>query len=194
MRTVKGAAALARDDLDTATSLLSVRHLAGIRALTDDLASQARTLWRKQAKWWLTVLGNSVEARHGRAGEVAFLLEPDLKDGRGGLRDVHALRWAEAAGLSIASDDVSGADARPTASCSRRESSCTAGPADAANTLVLQEQDAVAAALGDADSDALMARVASAGRAIAWISDDVWRRRVDHVARPALEAGGARSW
>ena len=35
--------------------------------------------------------------RHETAGEVAFLLEPDLKEGRGGLRDVHALRWAEAA-------------------------------------------------------------------------------------------------
>ena len=32
--------------------------------------------------------------RHARAGEVAFLLEPNLKEGRGGLRDVHALRWA----------------------------------------------------------------------------------------------------
>ncbi|MEY2570942.1 MAG: [protein-PII] uridylyltransferase, partial [Acidimicrobiaceae bacterium] len=44
------------------------------------------------------------------------------------------------------------------------------------NTLALQEQDAIAAALGDADADALMARVASAGRSIAWISDEGWRR------------------
>ena len=33
----------------------------------------------------------------GKFGEVAFLLEPDLKEGRGGLRDVHALGWASAA-------------------------------------------------------------------------------------------------
>ena len=38
-----------------------------------------------------------VRDRHAQAGEVAFLLEPDLKEGRGGLRDVHALRWAQAA-------------------------------------------------------------------------------------------------
>ena len=40
-----------------------------------------------------------------KPGEVAFLLEPDLKDGRGGLRDVHALRWAEAARRILLDDD-----------------------------------------------------------------------------------------
>ena len=38
-----------------------------------------------------------VDARHAQAGEVAFMLEPDLKEGRGGLRDVHSLHWAQAA-------------------------------------------------------------------------------------------------
>ena len=36
------------------------------------------------------------EERHERAGEVAFLLEPDLKEGRGGLRDVHAIALGRA--------------------------------------------------------------------------------------------------
>jgi len=42
--------------------------------------------------------------------------------------------------------------------------------------LALQEQDSVASALGLADADVLMHRVADAARNIAWTSDDTWRR------------------
>ena len=97
VRTVREALALASDDLDTATSLLQVRHLAGDEGLTEELAGKAIDQWQKRAKRWLADLSGRVRARHEQAGEVAFLLEPDLKEGRGGLRDVHALRWAEAA-------------------------------------------------------------------------------------------------
>ena len=45
----------------------------------------------------LDELRERVEDRQAKNGEVAFLLEPDLKEGRGGLRDVHSLWWAEAA-------------------------------------------------------------------------------------------------
>ena len=47
----------------------------------------------------------------------------------------------------------------------------------ATDRLLLQEQDQVAAALDYADADALMAAIAEAGRTIAWVADDVWRRR-----------------
>ena len=43
--------------------------------------------------------------------------------------------------------------------------------------LLLQDQDQVAAALAFEDADALMLAVSTAGRQIAWVSDDVWRRR-----------------
>src|SRR4029453_4015483 len=90
VRTPKEALALAADDLDTATGLLQVRHLAGDAALTEALAAKALVQWRKRAKRWLTAMARRVRERHAQAGEVAFLLEPDLKEGRGGLRDVHA--------------------------------------------------------------------------------------------------------
>ena len=48
-----------------------------------------------------------VRTRQAEAGEVAFLLEPDLKEGRGGLRDVHAIRWAELAqAVMLEGDDA----------------------------------------------------------------------------------------
>ena len=43
--------------------------------------------------------------------------------------------------------------------------------------LLLQDQDQVADALGFPDADALMLAVSTAGRQIAWVADDVWRRR-----------------
>ncbi len=97
VRTTKEALALAADDLDTATSLVTIRHLAGDPALTADLAERAIALWRKRATRWLREISSRVRQRQEEAGEVAFLLEPDLKEGRGGLRDVHAIRWAELA-------------------------------------------------------------------------------------------------
>jgi [protein-PII] uridylyltransferase len=106
---------------------------------------------------------------------VAFLLEPDLKEGRGGLRDVHALGWAQDAQVLLFEGDAEslrsayGALLDARVELHRR----TGRPGD---TLVLQEQDGVAAALGFADADAFMRSVSGAARTIAWTSDDTWRR------------------
>src|SRR5262249_33203376 len=103
--TVREALQLASRDLETATALLSARHVAGDQSLTDDLAGQVRELWRRRSRRWLADLDDSVMRRHEKAGEVAFMLEPDLKEGRGGLRDVHALGWAQAAGWVMLEHD-----------------------------------------------------------------------------------------
>jgi [protein-PII] uridylyltransferase len=99
------------DDLDTATSLLTCRHLAGDADLTEQLASEAAALWSKRAKRFLGLLRDTVAARQAQHGEVAFLLEPDLKEGRGGLRDIHALRWAQAARPVLEVGDAEALDA-----------------------------------------------------------------------------------
>lgn len=173
VRTVGETLALARSDLATATSLLSVRCLAGDARLAEELSVAARAQWVKGAKRSLRELADAVDARQSTAGEVAFALEPDLKEGRGGLRGVHAIEWASAALESIEPDiakrltphyDVL-LDARVELHRSTGRNS---------NVLTLQDQDDVAARLGDADADILMARVAAAGRVIAWESDELW--------------------
>ena len=55
-----------------------------------DLREKALALWRKRSKRWLTEINQRVRDRHRAQGEVAFLLEPDLKEGRGGLRAFRA--------------------------------------------------------------------------------------------------------
>ena len=175
VRTTREALALAADDLDTATSLLEIRHVAGDPALTEELAARARAQWQKRSKRVLAELSRRVSDRHDRAGEVAFLLEPDLKEGRGGLRDVHSLRWAEAAQrLLWEGDDPVLAEAYSTLLAARVELHRRTGrPGD---RLGLEDQDAVAAALGESSADQLMHNVAAAARTIAWRSDDAWRR------------------
>lgn len=175
VRTVKEALRLAADDLDTATSLLEVRHVAGDAALTRRLHEEARAQWRKRSKAWLTELSRRVAEQHARYGEVAFLLEPNLKEGRGGLRDVHALGWAQAAEMVLLEGDEASLErAYDVLLGARVELHRLNGrPGD---TLTLQDQDAVASRLGLHDADELMARVSAAARTIAWTSDEAWRR------------------
>src|SRR5690606_8705539 len=191
VRTVNEALALAADDLDTATSLLQVRHLAGDPALTAELATKAELRWRKRPRRALAALAARVRERHRRVGEVAFLLEPDLKEGRGGLRDVHALDWAQAARTILwETDEAALRAAYDTLLAVRVELHRQTGrPGD---QLLLQEQDGVAGALGYEDADALMRAVAAAARTIAWTSDDAWSRIESSIAGPFARARRSR--
>ncbi len=173
VRTVRDTLTLAADDLETATALLSARHLAGDVRLSDELIEKSRAAWRRRGRRWLEVLSRSVSERHESAGEVAFDLEPDLKDGRGGLRDVHALQWAVAAGAEVDPMIAASLEAHHDTLLAVRIELHRISPKPG-DRLMLADQDEVAARTGDADADALMARVAGAGRAIAWVSDENW--------------------
>jgi [protein-PII] uridylyltransferase len=184
VRTVREALALGADDLDTATALLHVRHIGGDPSLTEDLAGRSIEQWQKRSKRWLGDLAKRVRARHETAGEVAFLLEPDLKEGRGGLRDVHSLRWAELArSLLWDGDDGALAAAYDRLLSVRVELHRRTGrPGD---RLLLEEQDAVADAVGEDTADTLMRHVAEAARTIAWRSDDAWSRIEASLSGPS---------
>jgi [protein-PII] uridylyltransferase len=175
VRTVKDTLSLAANDLDTATSVLSVRHIAGEARLADELAAKGLALWQKRGKRWLAELDRRVTARHDQAGEVAYLLEPDLKDGRGGLRDVHAIRWAEKAEATLLPDDDADLDSGYRLLLAARvELHRRTGRAG--DRFLLEEQDAVAGALGYRDADDLMRDISTAARSIAWVSDELWSR------------------
>jgi [protein-PII] uridylyltransferase len=168
------ALSLAASDLETATSLLSLRPIAGDAALAERLRAAAVEQWRSNAKQWLTQLAISVRERHATRGDVAFAQEPDLKEDRGGLRDVQALRWADLARSVLVQDDgVVLAAAYETLLATRVE--LQRHTERSANTLVLEDRAAVAARLG-LEPDDIMARIAEAGRAVGWRSDDAWRR------------------
>ena len=190
VRTPKQALTLASDDLDTATALLDTRVLAGDSLLADSLAREAREQWERRGKRWLARLADSVDERHERADEIAFLLEPDLKLARGGLRDIHAVRWAEAARKVMLDDDHTTIDAAEADLLAiRAELHRVTGRAG--DVLLLEQQDAVAAALGlDGGADELMAVVADRGRSVAWRSNETWHRVRAMLAGPGWSMGG----
>ncbi|SDZ19839.1 [protein-PII] uridylyltransferase [Amycolatopsis xylanica] len=104
VRTPGEALKVASEDLRTAVGLLDARHIAGDAGLTDRLASAARDQWRRTARKVLPSLAESIRLRWQRSGEIAQSAEPDLKYGRGGLRDIGVL---EALALAQLTDRLS---------------------------------------------------------------------------------------
>jgi [protein-PII] uridylyltransferase len=184
VRTAKEAGALASSDLKTATTMLSARVVAGDIVLGEGVSSDAVRAWTKGADRWMSGLALTIERRRREEGDVPYVLEPDLKDGNGGLRDVHALGWASAAGNSAAVAAAGALEAEHNVLLAARVAlhRVTGRPGD---LLALQEQDSVALAAGFESADALMAALAASARTILFESDDTWRRvRTDLHRRP----------
>lgn len=87
---------LSRADLPTATTLLDWRHLAGKQELTDQLLSRcfSEVFGPEDVAGFLQKLLQAAYARKERYGASVFLLEPDVKNGSGGLRDFDIAHWA----------------------------------------------------------------------------------------------------
>ncbi|SFS19705.1 UTP--GlnB (protein PII) uridylyltransferase, GlnD [Dyella sp. OK004] len=85
--------ALAEHDASVFTSLLDARRLVGDAALEESLKAivDDPALWPPAA--YLAVRLAERDARHARYNDTAYNLEPNLKDGPGGLRTLDALRW-----------------------------------------------------------------------------------------------------
>lgn len=98
VREPRAAARLAVDDLSTATALLDARHIAGDRRLTTDLvrATLAQLAPGGNPNALIAALAAAQRARHDRFGASLYLLEPNLKQGIGGLRDLATALWCAA--------------------------------------------------------------------------------------------------
>lgn len=170
---------LAHDDLTAATAMLQVRRLAGSESAAEELQAAARAQWRRRSRHWLHTLRLDIEQRHVAAGEVAYLLEPDLKDGRGGIRDVQSVHWALATEATAIHDALE----RPVKALVPHQRVLTGVRAElhratgrTSNVLVLQDQAQVAEEAGFEDSDQLMSAVSASARAIDWATDRFWWR------------------
>ena len=175
LRTVDEHLALARDDLDTATALLTGRLVAGYEKLGGEVVEAGRANFAKRKKKWMAELGRRVRARQENAGEVAYILEPDLKDGHGGIRDCQSLWWAEFGGLQLSEDDDRALNECYDVLLSARVALHRATK-QKGDILRLEDQDAAAAAAGAKDADAFMGEIAAAARTVAWVTDENWGR------------------
>ncbi|MFD1832372.1 [protein-PII] uridylyltransferase [Streptomyces desertarenae] len=192
VRTLEEVRRAAADDLRVQLGLLDARHVAGDAELTASLRAEQLARWRADAHRRLPELREAAQERAGRHGELRFLLEPDLKEARGGLRDATALRAVAASWLADAPRE--GLEEARCALLDVRDALhlATGRPGD---RLALQEQDQVAGALGLPDADALLRRVYEAARVISYAGDVTWREvgrvlrsRTMRARRPAPRA------
>jgi [protein-PII] uridylyltransferase len=94
LRNVRECARLAARDLKVRTAVLDARYLAGDEALYAEFeAAMVEEVWsRNPSEFFKEKLAESIE-RHARAGDSVYLLQPQLKEGQGGLRDLHTALW-----------------------------------------------------------------------------------------------------
>ncbi|MFK4692491.1 [protein-PII] uridylyltransferase [Streptomyces pristinaespiralis] len=189
VRTPAEARRTAGEDLKVQLGLLDARPVAGDLGLVASLRTAVLADWRNQAPRRLPELDELCRERAARQGELQYLLEPDLKEARGGLRDVTALRAVAASWLADAPREGL-AEARRVLLDVRDALHLTTGRAT--DRLALQEQDQVAAELGLLDADALLRQVYEAARTVSYATDVTWREvgRVlrSRAVRPRLRA------
>jgi [protein-PII] uridylyltransferase len=93
-RSVNESIRQARRDMTVRTGILETRFLTGDRALYDELVTRFDTdVVQGTAAEFVTAKLAEREERHRRAGQSRYLVEPNVKDGKGGLRDLHTLFW-----------------------------------------------------------------------------------------------------
>ncbi|MEJ6761749.1 MAG: [protein-PII] uridylyltransferase [Candidatus Planktophila sp.] len=166
-------------DLKVAMGLLDIRHICGNSDLVNAVHADSLEMWRKHAIRRLPELEKSLSERHQRLGELAYLLEPDLKEARGGLRDITALRAIHRSSvISVPIERISVAE---SVLANVREALHVVSGRDK-DRLLFQEQDKVADLLGYNDADALMSAVAQAARSVDYVLETTLYR-IAHMAR-----------
>jgi [protein-PII] uridylyltransferase len=185
VRTPGQAVQVAATDLRAAFGLLEIRHIAGDPSLTDTVSTAVRQAWRAGIR---SRFDEIVEGAHGRwrkIGDVAHRVEPDLKNGHGGLRDVQLVDALAAAQLvDRPSGDV--LEAQRLLLDVRTELHRLAGRAR--DVLRAQDADEVAAVLELGDRFELARALSGAARAVAFAAETSLRSARGALPRRGLAA------
>jgi len=93
-RSLRECVKMAKEDLEIMTSILDARFLCGISSVYADMTSRVRErVFARAPHKTIRALVERNRGRHRHYGDATFLLEPNLKEGAGGLRDYHTMRW-----------------------------------------------------------------------------------------------------
>ncbi len=177
---------VASQDLPAAVGLIDVRRVAGDPVVVHRARSAVLQDWRATARRRLPELLASATSRAERQGELAYLIEPDIKQARGGIRDAVLLSALAATWLTDRPHgQVDGAylhllDVRDALALATRRHTFRLGQAD---------QDEVAELCGYADRDDLLASTAQAGRVISAALDATVRNARQALREPSLRRG-----
>jgi [protein-PII] uridylyltransferase len=193
VRTVPQAIKVAGEDISAGLAMLDARHIAGDSDLASLLIGGARRQWRTGITSRFAELVEHTEARWQRSGQIAHRAEPDLKSGRGGLRDVQLLNALAIAQLA----DVypSRALASPTGSLGeahlallnvRTELHRVSGRGR--ELLLAQHADEIGAALRIGDRFDLARMLSDAARTISYYVDAGLRTAANALPRRGFAA------
>lgn len=207
VRTVDECLAVASENLELETSFCQARLLVGDQDLFRELVDRLRTrvLIGGGAEFALRLL-DAREVRHAACGSTGMLIEPDLKSGRGGLRDVHEAFW-----LAFALRGVTGfyglmstgwlppallAELEASTDCLlRARASLHYVLGRKVDRLYLDVQDEVAAAFRPVDSQGSLEstggtlqvtrEISQAAQAVSLLSEDIWSAALSEAGSTA---------
>ena len=189
VRTVNQCRTVAGADLSAAVGLLDITFVAGEEDVVNAAKSTVAHDWRGNARTRLPQLQEQIAQRHSRQGDLAHLLEPDLKEARGGLRDMTVLRALAAAWLA---DRPHGAvDAAYEKLLDVRDAVHVV-TGRGRDRLAREDHDAAAALLGYHDADELLTDVSTSARLIAYSLDGTLRRAAQAQRARTLRVGPRR--
>ena len=189
VRTVNQCRTVASADLSAAVGLLDITFVAGDDEVVNAARSTVAHDWRANARTRLPQLHESILARHARQGDLAHLVEPDLKEARGGLRDMTVLRALTAAWLA---DRPHGDVDTAYAKLLDVRDAVHVVTGRGRDRLGREDHDAAAALLGYTDADLLLTDVSASARTIAYALDGTLRRAAQAQRARTLRVGPRR--
>lgn len=184
-RSVTETRQVASKDLAAAAGQLDLHPIAGDEALAISTRGLIYQDWRAAARKRLPELLAASRSRAERFGEVAYLIEPNLKESRGGTRDYISLAALAATWLTDRPHGAIDEAARTLMDVRDAIQMVTGRPQ---NVLGRHLADDVAELLGFDDPDDVLSALADAGRTVAFALDSTERR-----ARRSLERSGVGS-
>ena len=184
VRTIAQARTLAQEDFKVLLGLIDARVVAGNTELGQSLRTGILGDWRASAGDRLVELHATAMARRSRVGDLAQLLEPDVKEAYGGLRDAVLLR-ALAASWTVEVPRTEW----PTAVSTLLDVRDALHARGLRDRLAMQEQVDIAAEMtellgAEATADDLLRTVYLAARDIAYASDVAWYRALRATRKP----------
>ncbi|MGH2596299.1 MAG: ACT domain-containing protein [Actinomycetota bacterium] len=185
VRTPEETVTLAAERLDAVTAILDARLLGGDAELLAGASEAVLSPLRDDPDAFAVKLAGNARDRRERFGSTSYLLEPELKEGGGGLRDIHAFGWLEKVRARTLEDEgllrTAERDQLEAAEefLTRVRSALHLETGRATDRLLQEQQPGIAEAMGFRDEprliavDGLMRAVFEHARAVDALTDDI---------------------
>lgn len=171
IRTLSDLRQVLKSDIKAILGMLDARFIDGSAYLAELASGYSLNQWSSNYEKYLPTIEASLKERYERAGELAFLLEPDLKESRGGLRDITLLHaFGNIKEMPINFLRIEEAESL----LSNVREALHLSTNTAKDILYFAEQDKLALSMGFADADSLMLEISKSARAIDFALKRTW--------------------